>query len=307
MTPNAHPWRTELLTITALASVTAVWGSSFVIVHGLVQRISPLDFLGVRFAIAGLIAAAIWWRQMRKANRLTWHRGITAGLIFGVAQIAQTYGLAHTSASISGFISGMYVVLTPVLLVVLTRVRIGAWTWFAFALATSGIGLLTVDFSAETVALSLGIGEGLTFLSAILYALHIIVLSRWSQPDTQVQLTAIQMVVLGLFLGAFALPGGISLPEGIGEWAQMLHMAVLASIVALGIQTWAQSRISATKTAIILTGEPVWGAFFAVTFGGELLTLSMILGGILIISAMLMTELVPLWAASRKNLGREVR
>lgn len=304
--PNfAASWRMELLTVAALTFVTAVWGSSFVIIHGLVESIPPLDFLGVRFAVAGLVATMLWHRLIRQAHRLTWHRGVTLGLVFGVAQIAQTYGLAHTSASISGFISGMYVVLTPVILVVFTRVRISTLTWVAFAVATSGIGLLTIDFEAESLAPSFGLGEALTLASAVLYALHIVLLGRWSRPDTQGQLTAIQMVTLGIFLGATALPGGVSLPATGWQWAQLLYMALIGSIIALGIQTWAQSRISPTKTAIILTGEPVWGAFFAVTVGGEQLTQAMLTGGTLIVCAMLMTEVLPLISARRTAQGKE--
>lgn len=304
MHSTTHPLRSELLTVAALLSITAVWGSSFVIIHGLVERIPPLDFLGVRFAIAGALAALFWNKQLRAASHLTWHRGITAGIVFAVAQIVQTFGLAHTSASISGFISGMYVVLTPILLVIVTRTRISPLTWVAFAVAACGIALLTITFDAG-VTIDFGLGEILTLMAAFLYAVHIILLGRWSQAGTQMQLTAIQMIVLGVILGSVALPDGVVLPASVGEWAQMLYMAIAASIIAIAVQTWAQSRISPTKTAIILTGEPVWASVFAVAIGGEALTMSMLAGGSLIVTAMLMTEVLPFVSASRTSHGKD--
>lgn len=305
MSSPSYPWRSELLTVAALTAVTAVWGSSFVVIHGLVDRIPPLDFLGLRFLLAGLLAALIWRRAMFEATKLTWNRGVVLGAVWASAQIAQTYGLAYTSASISGFISGLYVVMTPVLMVVLMRVRISPMSWLAFAIATFGIGVLTINFDQGVPTLSFGWGEFLTLLSSVLYALHIVLLGRWSQPDIQGQLTVIQIVTLGAILTCAALPGGVVLPVNVSEWAQVLYMAVFGSIFALGVQTWAQARISPTKTAIILTGEPVWGAFFAVTVGGEALTAGMLTGGTLVVAAMLMTELLPLLSAQRTAQGKE--
>lgn len=302
---TSHPVRAEAVTIGALLAITAVWGSSFVIIHGLVAHIPPLDLLGIRFAIAGVTAGLIWHRDLRSATRLTWHRGITLGLFFSIAQLLQTYGLAHTSASISGFISGMYVVLTPILLVLITRVRISALTWLAFAIATVGMGLLTITPGSQTALLNFGLGEVLTLAGALMYALHIILLGRWSRSDTQQQLTAIQMVTLGITFMLCAAPGGIVLPSGAWEWTQMFYMAIVSGLVALAVQTWAQSRISPTKTAIILTGEPVWGAFFAVAFGGEQPTWQMAVGGTLIVAAMLMAELLPLLTSQHKSTKEE--
>ncbi len=303
MNNTAHPIRNEAITIGALLAITAVWGSSFVIIHGMVEHIPPFDLLGIRFSIAAIAAALIWHRQLLRATRLTWHRGITLGLFFAAAQLLQTYGLAYTSASISGFISGMYVVLTPLLLVVLTRVRISALSWLSFIIATIGMAFLTIADSAADVTLNFGWGEALTLGGAMLYALHIILLGRWSQPDTQQQLTAIQMITLGIAFLTLAAPNGIVTPSGAWEWTQMFYMALVSGLLAIAIQTWAQSRISPTKTAIILTGEPVWGAFFAVLVGGEVLTWQMILGGTLIVAAMLMAELLPILSAKRGQNG----
>lgn len=284
----AHPHVSTLIPVMALVAITAVWGSSFVIIHDLVERIPPIDFLGVRFGIAGALIGLMRWRALREVPRYVWSRGIILGGVFACAQYAQTVGLAHTNASIAGFITGMYVVLTPVVLLVAFRVRVPAITWLAIAVATLGMAVLKLD------AWSVGYGETITLLAALLYAVHIVLLGQWSTPTNQVELTTIQMMTLGAVFIIGALPDGVALPSGVSEWAQMIYMALIAGLLALAVQTWAQSRISAAKTAIILTGEPVFAAIFAVLFGGEIVTARMVGGGLLIVGAMLTTELYPL-------------
>lgn len=277
-----------VIPVLALVAITAVWGSSFVIIHGLVERIPPIDFLGVRFAVAGALVGVMRWRTLRELPRYLWSRGMILGGVFACAQYAQTVGLAHTNASISGFITGMYVVLTPIVLLVAFRIRVPAITWLAIAGATLGMAVLKLD------AWSAGFGEAITLLAALLYAIHIVLLGQWSTPTNQVELTTIQMMTLGVVFLVGALPGGVVLPNGPIEWTQMIYMALVAGLLALAVQTWAQSRISAAKTAIILTGEPVFAAIFAVLFGDEAVTSRMVGGGLLIVGAMLATELYPL-------------
>lgn len=278
----------SLAPVLALIAMTAVWGSSFVIIHGLVERIPPLDFLGVRFAIAGGFIAALRWRSLLRMRRSLWPRGIILGLAFAGGQLTQTIGLAHTEASTAGFITGLYVVLTPIVLFFAFRVRVPAVTWLAIIVATVGMAVLKLE------AFAFGFGESIIMLAALLYALHIVLLGRWSTAADQADLTAVQMITLAVVFMTAASPDGIILPANTWEWTQMVYMALVAGLAAVAVQTWAQSKISPTKTAIILTGEPVFGAVFAVLFGGELLTVRMVIGGMLIVGAMLLAELYPL-------------
>lgn len=297
-TPRAYPDSSSPETSTsvlsslapalALVAITAVWGSSFVIIHGLVERIPPVDFLGIRFAIAGGLIASLRWRSLLRMSPALWRRGIVLGLAFAGGQYTQTVGLAHTEASTAGFITGLYVVLTPIVLFAAFRVRVPAVTWLAIGVATIGMAVLKLE------ALAFGFGESIILFAALLYALHIVLLGRWSTPENQADLTTIQMITLAVLFMAMSVPDGVVLPATTIEWIQMVYMAVVAGLAAVAVQTWAQSKISPTKTAIILTGEPVFGALFAVLFGGELLTGRMLLGGILIVGAMLLAELYPL-------------
>src|SRR6478609_4955029 len=144
----------------------------------------------------------------------------------------------------------------------------------------------------------MGFGETVTFASAVVYALHIIGLGRWSSPSTAAGLSALQMIVIAVVCVAAAAPGGIALPSGTGAWGTVLYMALVAGAVAMWAQTWAQSHLPATRAAIVMTLEPVFAAGFAVALGGERPTLLMLLGGALVLAAMYVVEL-----AGRRETG----
>ena len=136
--------RTSLLATAALLGTTAAWGSTFFMIKDLLDRVPTLDFLAVRFLIAGVVMAAVAPGALRRLSKESRRHALVLGLLYGVAQILQTAGLAHTAASVSGFITGMYVIATPVFASWLLRTRIPALTWFAVALATAGLGVLTL-------------------------------------------------------------------------------------------------------------------------------------------------------------------
>ena len=276
--------RARLATL-LLVSVTAVWGSTFFLIHDLVEHVPPADFLAVRFGIAAVVMFVLFRRQTLALSRRELRVGVVLGGLYGVAQVLQTTGLAHTDASVSGFITGTYVVLTPVLGAVLLHDRIGRVTWFAVGLATVGLALLSLR------GLSVGIGEALTLLSAILYAGHIVALGRWSTPGAALGLATVQAGVITLVAAVVALPDGLTLPADGRQWASLLYMALAAGALALWAQTWAQAHLTATRAAIVMALEPVFAALFAVTLGGESLTGRMLVGGALVVAAMYLVEL----------------
>lgn len=276
---------TARLATALLLALTAAWGSTFFLIRDLVAHVPPADFLAVRFAIAGAVMAMLFWRQTRALSRRDLGIGVVLGLLYGVAQVLQTTGLAHTDASVSGFITGTYVVLTPVLGALLLHDRISGVTWAAVALATAGLGILSLR------GLSVGVGEALTLASAALYALHILALGRWSTPARAVGLSTVQAAVIALVALVGALPGGITLPATGHQWVSVLYMALVAGALALWAQTWAQAHLTSTRAAIVMAMEPVFAAFFAVWLGGESLTARMLLGGALVLAAMYLVEL----------------
>jgi drug/metabolite transporter (DMT)-like permease len=281
------PTRTTTLATLGLLSVTALWGSTFFLIRDLLERVPTVDFLGVRFAIASLAMLAVAPKAIGRLTPEARRHALVLGALYGGAQILQTAGLAHTPASVSGFITGMYVVSTPLFAAALLRTRIGGLTWFAVLLATAGLAVLSLR------GLSVGYGEGLTFIAALIYALHIVGLGAWSTPEGAIGMSVLQSIVIATICLACAVPGGITFPDRTGDWLSVLYMALAAGALALLMQTWAQAHLAPTRSAIIMSMEPVFAALFAVTLGGESATSRMLVGGTLVLSAMLIVELVP--------------
>lgn len=274
-----------------LVATTAVWGSTFFLIRDVVLELSPTDFLAVRFTIAAAAMMAVFWRPVLALNRHELTVGIGLGLLYAVAQILQTVGLAHTEASRSGFITGTYVVLTPIFAGLLLRERVPRSTWVAVLMASAGLTTLSLN-GLSLNGIAFGLGEGVTLLAAAVYALHIIGLGRYSSPASAAGLSTIQMVVIALVTLVAAAPDGIDLPASGGTWASVLYMALIAGAVAIWAQTWAQSHLPATRAAIVMTLEPVFAAGFAVALGGESLTIVMLLGGAMVLAAMYTVELI---------------
>ncbi len=287
--------RTTFLAALALLAMTATWGSTFYLIKDLLDRVPVLDFLAVRFAIASVALYLLAPRALGRLSTVGRRNAVVLGLLYGIAQILQTAGLAHTPASVSGFITGMYVVCTPLLAAAILHTRITAMTWGAVALATAGLGVLTLN------GFSVGYGEALTLVAAVLYALHIVGLGAWAGARDAMGMTIVQLMVITVVCFVATVPDGIVLPATTQDWLSVVYMAVFAGALALAGQTWAQSHLPPTRAAIIMTMEPVFAAFFAVLLGGESVTGRMAVGGAMVLAAMLLVELVP-----RRRIEAEV-
>lgn len=277
----------------ALVTMAAIWGSTFFLIKDVVTRVPVTDMLGLRFAIAAAVVAVVLaGRGQLRISRRVLGRGVVLGLVFGAAQLLQTYGLERTSASVSGFITGLYVVITPLLTWVVLRHRVGRWTWAAVVLATLGLGVLTLD------GLSLSAGALLTLASAAGYAVHIVALGRWSDPGEALSMTVVQLAVVALVCLPPAAVGGFVLPPSAGDWAAVLFLALVAGAFTMLLQTWAQSQVPATRAAVVMSLEPVFAALFAVALGGESFGWRIGVGGLAVVAAMYLVELGP-WLAAR--------
>jgi drug/metabolite transporter (DMT)-like permease len=277
----------QLLAAGALLLMTMCWGSTFFLIHDLLERMPAVDFLAVRFTIASAAMLLLAPKAIARLSPQKRRHALVLGGLYGVAQILQTIGLAHTPASVSGFITGMYVVCTPLFAAVLLRTRIGPMTWVAVGIAVTGLGILTLS------GFSVGYGEALTLVAAMVYALHIVGLGAWSSPADAIGMSILQCCVIAVVCTVAALPGGIVLPQRASDWVSVVYMALFAGAAALLGQTWAQAHLPPTRSAIIMSMEPVFAAFFAVLFGNESLTNRMLVGGGLVLTAMLIVELVP--------------
>jgi len=254
--------------VLALVLVTAVWGVTFVQVKDAVALYPLFAFLAVRFWIATLTLAVPGLPRVRSLGRPGFVGGAFLGLLLAAGYTLQTAGLERTTVSSTGFITGMYVVLTPLIALVLVRSRIGLSVWGGVALSTIGLAMLS-GIHAGSVT-----GDLLVLAAAAVYSLQIVLMERYAPRYDAVAFTFVEMLAAGVALGVVAAAlGDLHVPHGWTVWGALLVTGVFASALAFLVQTWAQRRTSATRTALAFTMEPVWTAFFGYTLAGDRLGL----------------------------------
>jgi len=264
----------------ALLSVSAAWGMAFVVMKDAIERQSVNNFLFTRFLLAVVVMIALKPRVIRQFDRNLILRAGSAGIFLGLGYIFQTFGLARTGAAIAGFVTGLYVVFTPLLAYFFLKERLTKLIWGCVVLATVGLGLLSIH------GFSVGLGEMLVLASAFFFGAHIIALGKWSSGRDAYAMTVVQLAMCALLSGVASIPGGYSLPPDSGVWTVVVFTAVICTAIAFVVQTWSQAHMTTSKVAVILTMEVVFAAIFAVIFGGEHLTLQATLGGLMVLVAM---------------------
>ncbi|HEV2362556.1 MAG TPA: DMT family transporter [Acidimicrobiales bacterium] len=270
--------------VASLVAVTAVWGSTFVIVKTAVERMPVMDFLAWRFALATAVMVVVRPKALLALGRAGWVHAILLGLALGAGYVTQTYGLQHTSAADSGFITGMCAVFTPIIAWVVLRRRISGPTWGAVAVATVGLGVLSLH------GLHIGLGDSLTLACAVAYAVQVVGLAEWSAGHDVYALAAAQLLTVTVCTTAVAVPTvGLGPPPDAFVWVAVAVTAVLATALAFLVQTWAQALISATRASITLTMEPVFAGLTA-WIAGESLGWRVPVGGALVVSAMFLAD-----------------
>jgi drug/metabolite transporter (DMT)-like permease len=247
-----------------LVAVTAVWGVTFVQVQDAVAIYPLFAFLAVRFAIASGTLAIPGVRRVAGLGRSGIGAAALAGSLLGAGYVLQTAGLERTTVSSTGFITGMSVVLTPLLALAFYRARIGLGAWAGVALAAAGLALLSGVHGGSAS------GDLLVLGGAGVYSLQLVLMERFAPLYDAVAFTLIEMVAAfaGLLVVASA-AGELSVPRGATVWGALLVTGVFASALAFLAQTWAQRRATATQTALVFSLEPVWAAFFGLTLAGD--------------------------------------
>lgn len=264
----------------ALLAVSASWGMAFVVMKDAIERQSVNNFLFSRFLLAVLVMLALKPSVVKKFDRDLVITASSAGVFLGLGYIFQTLGLARTGAAITGFVTGLYVVITPLLAYFFLKEKLNKLIWGCVFLATIGLGLLSIR------GFSVGIGEMLVLASAFFFGAHIIALGKWSSGRDVYAMTVVQLAMCALLSGIASIPEGYSAPPDSGVWAVVIFTAVVCTAVAFVVQTWSQAHMTTTKVAVILTMEVVFAAVFAMIFGGERLTLQATIGGMLVLLSM---------------------
>lgn len=281
--------------LAALVAVTAVWGLTFVQVKDAVALYPIFAFLAVRFGIATLTLAAPAAPRLRGLGRRGAGAGVVLGLLLAAGYWLQTAGLARTTVSNAGFITGLYVVFTPLAALAFFRTRIGGAVWLGVALATAGLALLSGVGAGDAF------GDALVLLGSAAYSLQIALMERYAPRYDPIAFTFVEMAAsfAGFTLAAVAL-GQVEAPRGQTVWAALLVTGVFASALGFLVQTWAQRRTSATRTALAFTLEPVWAGFFGYWLAGDRLGVAAWLGSALIMAGILVAE--PAAAATLRRL-----
>lgn len=281
--------KAQLLADLGLVFVTLVWGATFVAVQEAIKKVEPYYFLSIRFGIATLIMIAAANRRLLHMSCKTVLKGILIGLMLFSGYAFQTFGLKYTTASNTGFITGLSVVIVPVAFALSTKKLPRLFPSLGVISATAGLGLLTINQS-----LQLNFGDILVFFCAVSYAAHIMLLGRFSPDNDPFVLATLQIgtVTIISFTAALIKEAPPSGADFTGQvWGAIIITAVFATALAFLLQTWTQKYTSPTHTAIIFTLEPVFAALFAYLLAGEILTVKQGIGAVLIIAGMLASEL----------------
>ncbi len=291
----------------ALVLVTLLWGATFLLVQDALADISPGRFLVLRCALSALVLLPIALVQRpRKGERglgdwRTWRDGALLGLALLVGYGTQTAGLLWTTTATSAFLTGLAVVLVPILGFVFLRERLSLWTWAGVLLAALGLGALTLKGGV-----GLGPGELLTLGTALAFAVHIRITGLAAPRTLPIALTAAQLAV-AVCLAFFALPldgwiasqgaatpapGPLFAPLSARAWWALVVCGVFGSGVAFLVQSWAQKRLPPTRVGMLFALEPVFAAIVAWIWGGEtfgvrgVAGMALILGGILVVETL---------------------
>ena len=275
----------------SLIGVALIWGATFILVKQALSGVSTLLFLAIRFAIATAALVLIFRKEFRQPNIARAVRGgLIAGCLLFAGYVLQTTGLKYTSASKTGFITGLYIPLVPIFSSLIYRKIPRTAEVLGIVAAGIGMALMTVQKSF----LDIGLGDLLVAGCAVVYAFHILVLGRFAGSANLGVLTVVQIATAAvLAAGTFWWAEPVHVEWSARLWIALLITGLLATALAFGVQTWAQRYSSPTRTALIFSMEPVfaWATSYAVA--GEVLSRRAAFGGLLILAGILMVELRP--------------
>ncbi|MDA8216561.1 MAG: DMT family transporter [Dehalococcoidales bacterium] len=271
----------------SLLLVTAIWGTTFVLVKEATQTLPPLTLIALRFTTGFIALALVFHKRLRRATRQDVFAGLLIAFFLGSGFVAQTFGLQTTAASVAAFITGLNTVIVPVFAFLLLRHRPSRNVVLGVALATGGMALLTLQDD-----LSVSQGDLLVVMCAFFFALHIVAVGKNAPCRDTTVLAVIQVGGVAAAAWPLALlvehPTFVAPPE---VWGSILFLGVVATGLVFLIQNVAQRFTSPTHTALIFTMEPVFAAVFAYLWLGEIISGRSLLGAGLILVGMIVAEL----------------
>lgn len=270
----------------ALLTAALIWGSSFFIMKNSTEVFPPFTLLALRFTIGCGVLALVFANKLKHLTRRTLTHGAVIGVFLITAYSIQTLGLMHTTPGKNAFLTAVYCVLVPFCHWLFNRKRPDKYNWLAAVLCLSGIGLVSLEGD-----LTMGLGDGLTLISGLFYALHLVAISRFSQGDDPVLLTLVQFAMAAVCAWVVsALTETFPLHAGAEAWGGLTYLALFATAGALLLQNVGQKYTPAAPAAILLSLESVFGVLFSVIFYHETVTARLAIGFGLIFLAVIISE-----------------
>ncbi len=287
----------KLLLYFGLLLTTAVWGGSFVVMKDSLERQDVISFLATRFLIAGLLMFAYRPYSLMGLGKTLWIRAIFLGFLLAAGFIFQSVGLTKTTVSSTGFITGLYLVFTPLISWLLLKRHILRLQLLAVFVATLGLYLIAYN------GIEYGFGEFLVLISAVLFAMQIVAVGEWSNGKNAYPLALIQILVAALLFIMISFKDGYQVPPDGSVWIAILFTALFATFLGFLIQVKAQAIMTATAAGVILAMEVPFAFIFGLYFDNDPLTLRIASGGALVMGAMAMV----IWSESKKNKSAELK
>ena len=282
----------KLLATVGFLFMTMIWGGSFVVMKNSVDLVPPSYLLALRFTLAAAFMALAFPGRMKKLDRGSLTCGLIMGIFLTLAYLFQTYGIKYTTASKNAFITALYVVLVPFLYWKISKKRPGLNQIAAGLVAVIGLALLTLKHES-----GINLGDALTFLCGVCFAVHMICTEEYTTRCYPILLATVQVAAVGVFnwlLAPFLDGPGAFNPAILLHKSLilgLLYLSLICTTVGFLIQTVGQKYLSANTVSLLLSLEAVFGTLFSVIFLGEVLTGRMILGCVLMFSALLLSEL----------------
>ncbi len=269
----------------SLLFVTVVWGGSFPIMSKGIKFVGVYTFLTFRFLLAAAILLIFCFNRFNKINKATIKAGVIIGLAMFIGSALQTEGLLYTSPSKSGFLTGLNVVMVPIIIAIRKMKLPDIYTIIGVILSVIGLSLISLngDFSFNY-------GDFLTMLCALAFAMQIIWIDKYAQNIDPLLLTLIEFLVIGILslVPAVAMEKIQFTPNSFSIWA-ILYTSIFSSILAYGIQNKMQPFVSPSNAAVIYLAEPVFSAIFSV-FVGDIITLRVLFGCVIIFLSMIVVN-----------------
>ena len=287
----------KLLLYFGLLLTTAVWGGSFVVMKDSLERQDVISFLATRFLIAGLLMLAYRPYSLVGLGKSLWIRATFLGFLLAAGFIFQSVGLTKTTVSSTGFITGLYLVFTPLISWLLLKRHILRLQLLAVFVATLGLYFIAYN------GIEYGFGEFLVLISAVLFAMQIVAVGEWSNGKNAYPLALIQILVAALLFVMISFKDGYQVPPDGSVWIAILFTALFATFLGFLIQVKAQAIMTATAAGVILAMEVPFAFIFGLYFDNDPLTLRIASGGALVMGAMAMV----IWSESKNNKSTELK